>query len=94
MLLLVGTTDKLQVVTASAGTIDVHASWMDNVLGSVSPGRANTNITTATTTDVVGSSGATTTQRNIKTLHIRNRNPSPNTITVQHTDGTTVSQLY
>lgn len=93
MLLLTSTTDKLQVVTGSAGTIDVHASWMDNVAGAVAPGRTNTNISAGTTTDVVGSPGAST-QRNIKTLHVRNRGAASCDITVQHTDGTTVSQLH
>jgi hypothetical protein len=93
MLLLVSTSDKLQVVTSSAGIIDVHASWMDNIAGSVAPGRTNTNISTAATIDVVASPAAST-QRNIKTLHIRNRGIANNTITIQHTDGTTVSQLY
>lgn len=92
MLLLTSITDKVQVVTGSAGTVDVHASWMDNVSGAVQPGRTNTNITTAATTDVVASP-ATGVQRNVKTLHIRNRGTANNAITVQHTDGVIVSQL-
>ncbi len=93
MLLLVSTTDKLQVVTGSAGAIDVHASWMDNVSGGVQPGRTNTNIATAATVDIVAAPAAGV-QRNIKTLHIRNRGTANNAITVQHTDGTIVSQLH
>lgn len=93
MLLLTSTSDKLQVVTGAACTIDVHASWMDNVAGAVSPGRTNTNITTATTTDVVGSPAAST-QRNIKTLHLRNRGIAGCDVTVQHTDGTIISTLH
>jgi microcystin-dependent protein len=92
MLLLVSTTDKVQVVTGSAGAIDVHASWMDNVSGAVQPGRTNTNIATAATTDVVAPP-ASGVQRNIKTLHIRNRGTGSNAVTVQHTDGVLVSQL-
>jgi microcystin-dependent protein len=92
MLLLASATDKLQVVTGSAGAIDVHASWMDNVTGAVQPGRTNTNITTAATIDVVASPAAGV-QRNIKTLHIRNRGTANNAVTVQHTDGVIVSQL-
>ena len=30
MLLLASTSDKIQLVTGSAGDIDVHASWVDN----------------------------------------------------------------
>jgi len=94
MLILASTADLLQVVVGSPGQIDVHASWMDNVAGAVGPSRTNTpTITTgASTTTVVGApaSGA---QRNMKTLHVRNRGASPNVITVQHTDGTTVVPL-
>src|SRR5262249_39791273 len=57
------------------------------------PGRTNTAITTATTTDVVAAPGSSV-QRNIKTLHVANRGVSAVDITVQHTDGTTVSQLH
>jgi hypothetical protein len=94
MLILASNQDKLQIVTGSAGTLDVHASWMDNVSGAVQPGRTNTpNINTATTTNVVASPGAGT-QRNIKTLHVRNRGAAANDIQVVHTDGTVAVQLH
>jgi hypothetical protein len=94
MLLLTSTSDKVQVITGQACTVDVHASWMDNVSGAVQPGRTNTpTITSAVTTTVVGSPAAGA-QRNIKTLHVRNRGTAIVDITVQHTDGTTVAQLY
>jgi len=92
MLILASATDLLQVITGSAGAIDVHASWMDNVAGAVGPGRTNTAITTAATTTVVGSPGATT-QRNLKTLHVRNHGTTPNDVSVVHTDGTTAVTL-
>jgi hypothetical protein len=93
MLILASATDLIQVMTGSAGQIDVHASWMDNVSGAVGPGRTNTpSITTAATTTVLGSPAAGT-QRNLKTLHIRNRGANPNDITVFHTDGTTPVSL-
>jgi hypothetical protein len=89
MLILSSTTDALQVFTGNAGSIDVHASWMDNVSGAVQPGRTNTpTITTATTTTVVPSPAASI-QRNLKTLHIRNRGTGPSDVGVIHTDGTT-----
>lgn len=88
MLLLTSTSDILRVVTGSAvSTITVHASWVDNASGTVTPGRTNTNITTATTTTIVASPGAST-QRNIKTVGITNNSSSSCTITVQHFDGT------
>jgi hypothetical protein len=94
MLILASTTDKLQLTTQAAGTVDVHASWMDNAAGAVGPGRTNTpTITTATTTDIVAPPAASA-QRNVKTLHVRNRGVAANTVIVVHTDGTTVVTLY
>lgn len=94
MLLLTSTSDKIQVVTGSAVTVDVHTSYMDYVgAASVTPGRTNSAITGATTTDIVGSpaSGA---QRNVKAIHISNKHASSsNLVTVQHTDGATVIEL-
>lgn len=94
MLLLTSTSDKLQVVTDASADIEVHASWMDLASGVVTPGRTNTaSITTATTTDIVGSPGAST-YRNVKHLNLRNNHASTAcNVTVEHTDGTTVETL-
>lgn len=100
MLLLTATTDKLQVITGSAGTLDIHASFIDMsnadppvVKGSTS-GRQHTAITTATTTDIVAAPGASTT-RNVKTLHIRNKNASTATdVTVQFSQNATLFELW
>src|SRR3990167_6601642 len=93
MLLLTGTSDLIQVVTGQAVTTDVHASWVDNASGTITPGRTNTAISGATTTTVVGSPGAST-QRNVQTLVVRNKHASSSvTITVQHTDGVTPVEL-
>lgn len=78
MLNLVATTDKLQLVTSAAVTVDVHASYADLNGTTVTPGRKNTAITTATTTDIVASPAGSTV-RNIKTLHIRNKHASLST---------------
>jgi hypothetical protein len=77
MLLLTATTDKIQLVTSAAVTVDVHASWMDHTLATdnVEGGRTNTAITTATTTDIVPVPGSGVT-KNVKTLHIRNKHAS------------------
>src|SRR5262245_34233015 len=94
MLLLTSPSDKLQVVTSNAGSIDVHASWMDNMAGSVLPGRTNTpTIPAPGTTDVVPSPGGGV-QRNIKTLTVRNRGTANNDITIQHTDGSITVQMH
>lgn len=93
MFLLTSTSDLVKVVTGSATNVDVHASWVDNNAGVITPGRTNTAITTATTTTVVASPGASV-QRNLKTITISNKDAAlSNLITVQHTDGTTNVQL-
>ena len=61
MINLASTSDLLKVITSAAGTVAVHASWVDLPNGgtSSSPGRTNTaDITTATTTTVVASPAA------------------------------------
>ena len=92
MILLTSTSDKIQIVTGQAITVDVHASWVDNAAGTITPGRTNTAISTATTTDVVAAPAAST-QRNVQKLIARNRGASGVDVTVKHTDGTTTPEL-
>lgn len=91
---LTTTSDIIRVVTGSAvSTIGVHADWVDNAVGVYTPGRTNTAITTATTTTVVASPGASTT-RNVKGLRIDNNHATSScVVTVQHFDGTTSIDL-
>lgn len=94
MLTLAGTSDKIRVTSSAAVTTDVHASH--NLLSgtTVTPGRTNTAITTATTTDVVASPTGTD-RINVRKLNIRNKHASSSqTITVIHTDGTTAVELF
>lgn len=95
MLLLTSTSDLVQVVTGSAGAVGVHASFMDNNAGTVTPTRTNTaSITTAATTTVVASPGSSV-QRNVKTLFVHNTHATvSNAITIQHTDGTNVENVW
>ena len=94
MLLLTSTSDIIRVVTGSAASVQVHASYVDNASGVITPGRTNTAaIVTATTTTVVGSPGAST-QRNVKYLSLSNLSSTSTTISVQHFDGTTSSELF
>jgi hypothetical protein len=95
MLLLTSTSDLIQVITSAAGTVKVHASYVDNNAGTITPGRTNTpTISTAATTTVVASP-ASSVQRNVKKLSVRNTDASvTQTITVQHTDGTNVEPLW
>lgn len=94
MLLLTSTSDIVRVVTGSAANVNVHASYVDNASGTITPGRTNTAaITTATTTTIVAAPGSST-QRNVKSIHITNNHASASTqVTVQHYDGTNSEDL-
>ncbi|MBK8810760.1 MAG: hypothetical protein IPN69_08530 [Acidobacteria bacterium] len=93
MLLLASTSDKIQVVTDSAITVDAHASYVDLNGTTTTPGRKNTPITTATTTDVVASPSAST-YRTVKTLTVRNRHATTSVgVKVVLTDGTNAMEL-
>jgi hypothetical protein len=89
---LTGTSDLVRVVTSAAVNTDVYAAWTDLSGTTVTPGRTNTAISTATTTTVVGSPAAST-YRRVKTLTVRNRGASPQTVTMSLTDGTTSVEL-
>lgn len=95
MILLANTSSKIQVITGSAVTSTVmHASWVDNASGTITPGATNSTTNSAVTTDAVGAPGAST-YRNVKFITVRNTNATTsNTITIQHTDGTTVVILW
>lgn len=93
MLLLTSTSDVIQIITGAAITLDVHASWVDNASGTITPGRTNTEITTATTTTVTPSPAAST-QRNVQTMLVTNLSASAGQVTIQHFDGTTTISLF
>lgn len=94
MLLLASTSDKLRLVTSAAVALNVHASYADISGTTVTPGRQNTAISTAATTDVVGSPAAST-YRTVKTLTARNTSTTTSVdVTVVHTDGTNAMELY
>ena len=69
MIILASTADLVRVVTSHAALVEVHASYVDLNGTTVTPGRLNTLITTATTVTVVASPGAATV-RNLKHLNI------------------------
>lgn len=94
MLLLTSTSDLLQITTATAtSTIEVHASYVDISGTTITPLRANTKITAATTTTIVGSPAAST-QRNVKGLYVTNNSAGTScNVAISHTDGTNVIEL-
>lgn len=92
MLLLASTSDLVRLTTSSTADIDVHASYVDGI-DTITPGRKNTTISSATTTTVVASPGSGV-FRTVKAMVIRNRHASTsNTVTVIHTDGTNAMEL-
>ena len=92
MLLLTSATDVIQIVTGSATALDVHASWVDNVSGTITQGRTNTEITTATTTTVVA--GPASGQRNVQTMLVSNLSASAGQVTINYFDGTATVTLF
>lgn len=93
-MLLTTTSALIKVTTSSTADIDVCASWADQTTTAFTPWNTNRLITTATTTNVVDSPWAST-QRQVKSLIIRNDHASSqNTITVSHTDGTTQVNVF
>jgi hypothetical protein len=98
VILLINTTSKLQITTASTGTADIYACYVDAGSSSLTPSGTGTGMiqpTTATTTDLVAAPAASTT-RNVKTLNIRNTHATnANTYTVVLADsaGLTVTLM-
>ena len=92
-MIIVKSTDLVKVVTATGADVDVHASWVDLTGTTAAPGRTNTQITTATTTTVVGSPAGGT-DRNVRHLMVRNVDSISQTVTIQHDDGSTTVKLW
>lgn len=93
-MLILTSTDNLQVSTNAAGAIDVHASWVDRLAGVDSAGRTNSaSIATATTINAVVGPAAST-ARNIRNITIVNAHASgANFVTVFHNDGSNTKEL-
>lgn len=75
MLFLAATTDKLQLTTSTAATIDVQGNYIDanSTTGAFTGGgKQNTAISSATTTDVLAAP-ASATLRTLKQMTIRNK---------------------
>ena len=94
MILLTSTSDAIQIVTGAAvNSINVQASWVDLNGTTMIPGRTNTLISSATTTTVIAPPAANT-ERSMKNLSIYNSSAVDCKITVQHTDGTNVVDMF
>jgi len=96
VLLLVATTDKLQLATSAAVAVDVHASFMDHTLSTdnFEGGKQNTAIASIATTDIVAAPASGVT-RNVKTLHIRNKDATTSVdVTVVYDQNATDFELH
>lgn len=94
MLFLASTSDKIRLITDSAATLNVHSSYADINGTSITLGRNNVSISSATTTDLVASptSGVI---RTVKVITVRNTSTTTSvTATVVHTDGTNAMEIY
>lgn len=91
MIVLSTTSDILRVTTSTTAALDVHASYVDNAIGSFTPGRQNTAISTATTTTVLASP-ASSTQRGVEHFSASARGGA-NTVTVEQHDGSNAFRL-
>jgi len=94
MIQLSTTTRKIQMVTGAAGTIGVYASWIDLSGTTITPSEAFSNVSTATSTDIVVSPGASTSRR-IKFINIDNASSTvTNPIKINIVDGGTTVLLF
>lgn len=94
-MLFLDTTSKLvSVITSAAVSVDVVANWVDITASGGTPGMSITKISTATTTTIVAAPAAST-QRQVKSLYITNRDAtSPVTASVELFDGTNAARPY
>lgn len=91
---LTSISDLLRVVTSGTADIHVHTDWVDDTAAGLTASRTNTLITTATTTTIVGSPGAST-RRGVSEIMIRNAHASAaNGVRVFHTDGANATTLW
>lgn len=90
---LASTTEALEVVTSASGDIDYVVSYVDYTSSAATPGAAQGNITTATTTTFVSAPGAST-QRQIKRINFRNKAATSNTLTIQKDVSGTNYEMY
>lgn len=99
MLILTNTTDKLEMVVATAADIETHVSGSDaptpiTPSSNVTPFRQNQSRTTAATHELCAVPAASTV-RNVKTIHIYNKDTADATdITIQYNANATITVLH
>lgn len=96
-MLLLSTTDKIQIITSAVCDLDVVASYIDRDTTSFAVEAASTtytNITTATTTDNIVAVAPAGKVRNVKALNIRNVTTTPVDVTILIDVSATDYELY
>ncbi len=94
MLLLADITEKVQIVLDAGRMVDVHAAYVDyDGISAVTPGRKNTKLTASGAADVVAPPAAGLI-RNVKTLHIRNKDSQSVNVLVQIDIGGSALEIY
>lgn len=93
MLQLAATTDKLDLISSAAQALDVHVSYVDYAASAATPGRQNTAIATATTTDIVAAPAAST-YRRVKVMAMRNKGSAQQVVTLRFNQNGTAYELY
>ncbi len=81
MLILSNTTDSIKLTTSAVGTIDYVVSYADITTTGFTPIGAHGRVNTATTTTSIGAPAAST-QRQVKSIIVRNAGSGAQTITV------------
>lgn len=82
MILLTATTHALELQTSSSSSTDWTCSYVDMDASATTPGSAQGNVASATTT-IIAAAPAASTQRQIKHVSVVNKNTSSQTITIK-----------
>ena len=94
MIILNSQTDNITLITTSTGEVDVHASYVDYLGGTATPGRKLTQIIAVATSTIV-LVPALSTARNVKSILISNNDAAlPQAIQILNTDGTATTSLW
>jgi hypothetical protein len=83
LILLVSTSDILELLTTSTASTDYYIVYSDFTTSTYDGGVSAGNITTATTTTIL-SAPASSTRRQVKYISIRNRGSIDQTVTIKY----------
>ena len=81
-MILTATTHSIELQTSAAISTDWVTSWVEHTAAGGTPGSAQGNVATATTVTIVAAPGAGA-SRQLKSLSVRNRGASPQTVIIK-----------